>query len=266
MSWKEAEEAFQETDTVILPVGTLHGHGPTPISIDSSSVEKIALEVGEKTGIVTLPLIPYGENEKQKFYPGSIAINPTILEEFYFEVFKSLVRNGIKKVILFNGHGGNREVLIRAGGRARELGLIIAILEWWSLSRKLCPELYPEKKGSFMSELAVAVAIGGKEIADIRPGKGYKGEWGEKYTMKNLFGKEIAPQGFHNFEYKGGGVIIPIEAWDLDLEGPPILEKNILDDLKTRGEKTIDCVVNYSVDFVNTFKKIDVSQALNSHD
>jgi len=38
MSWMEAEEAFKRSDTAILPVGTFHGHGPTPISIDSSSV------------------------------------------------------------------------------------------------------------------------------------------------------------------------------------------------------------------------------------
>ena len=44
----EAEEAFERSEIVRLPVGTLHGHGPTPISIDSSSVEKIAEEVGKK--------------------------------------------------------------------------------------------------------------------------------------------------------------------------------------------------------------------------
>jgi hypothetical protein len=266
MSWKEAEEAFQKSDTVILPVGTLHGHGPTPISVDSSSVEEIAIAVGKKTGLVTLPLLPYGENEKQKFYPGSIAINAITLENVYIDIFKSLKRNGVKKIIVLNGHGGNREVLIRAGGKAREFGVIIAILEWWSLGRQLSPELYPEARGSFMTELAVAVAIGGKEIADIRPGKGYKGEWGEKYTMKKLFGEEIDPLGFHNFKYKEGQVIIPIEAWDLDLEGPPLLEKEILDELYIRGKKTIESVTNYIVDFANTFKKVDVSQALKSHD
>jgi len=36
-----------------------------------------------------------------------------------------------------------------------------------------------------MAELAVSIAIGGKDIADLR-GTGYKGEWGEKYTMKKL--------------------------------------------------------------------------------
>ena len=64
MSWKEAQEAFKRSDTVILPVGTLHGHGPSPISIDSNSVERLADEVGKRTGLVTLPLVVYGENDK----------------------------------------------------------------------------------------------------------------------------------------------------------------------------------------------------------
>jgi len=120
MSWMEAEEAFSRCDTVILPVGTLHGHGPTPISIDCSSVEWLAEEVGRRTGLVTLPLLPYGEDDKQKFYPGSITIDPVTLERFYVDVFRSLRRNGVRRVIVLNGHGGNREVLIRAGRAARD--------------------------------------------------------------------------------------------------------------------------------------------------
>ena len=74
MSWREAEEAFKRSDTVILPVGTLHGHSPTPISIDSSSVEWLTEEVGRRTGLVILPLLTYGENDKQKYYPGARAL------------------------------------------------------------------------------------------------------------------------------------------------------------------------------------------------
>jgi hypothetical protein len=261
----EAEEAFNKFDTVILPIGTLHGHGPTPISVDSSSVDRIADEVGKRTGLPTLPILPYGENEKQKFYPGSIAISPITLENFYLDIFKSLKRNGVRKVIVLNGHGGNRESLIRAGNAARNFGMIIAILEWWSLGRQLRPDLYPEVSGSFMTELAVAIAIGGKDIADLR-GTGYKGEWGEKYTMRKLFGDEIEALGFHNFEYKGGSFIIPIEAWDLDLEGPPVLGMEVVDKLYVRGQETIMCVVNYIVDFAEHFIKVDITDALKSHD
>lgn len=264
MSWKEAEEAFSKCDTVILPVGTLHGHGPTPISIDSSSVEWLAEEVGKRTGLVTLPLLPYGENDKQKFYPGSIAIGPETLERFYVDVFRSLSRFGVRRVIVLNGHGGNRETLIRAGRAAREFGVIIAIPEWWSLGRHLTPELFPEK-GAFMAELAVSLALGGKEIADLR-GTGYKGEWGEKYTMKNIFGDEIEPQGFNGFEYKGGRITIPVQAWDIDVEGPPALGEEVVDELYERGKKILDGLVPYLVDFALHFKGVDITESLRSKD
>jgi creatinine amidohydrolase/Fe(II)-dependent formamide hydrolase-like protein len=262
MSWKEAEEAFARSDTVILPVGTLHGHGPTPISIDSSSVEWLAEEVGRRTGLVTLPLLPYGENDKQKYYPGSITIGPDTLERFYVDLFRSLDRNGVRRVIVLNGHGGNREVLIRAGRAAREFGMIIAIPEWWSLGRQLMPELFPEK-GAFIAELAVSLAIGGKEIADLR-GTGYKGEWGEKYTMRNVFGDEILPLGFNSFEYKGGGITIPVQAWDIDVEGPPVLGSEVVDELYERGQKILRGLVDYLVDFAEHFKGVNITDALKS--
>ncbi len=264
MSWMEAEDAFKSSDIAILPVGTLHGHGPTPISIDSSSVEWLSEEVGKRAGVVTLPLLPYGENDKQKFYPGTIAIQPQTLERFYIDIFKSLNRNGVKKIVVLNGHGGNRETLIRAGRAAREFGTVVAILDWWNIAKQLMPDLHPEK-GSFIQELAVSLAIGGKEIADLR-GTGYKGEWGEKYTMRDLFGKEIKPQGFNNFQYKGGSIIIPVQAWDLDLEGPPILGKEVVDELYERGRKILDGLLDYLVDFIREFQKTDLSQALRSKD
>jgi creatinine amidohydrolase len=143
ISWKEAEEAFKKSDTTIVPVGTLHGHGPTPISIDSSSVERLPDEVCKKTGLIMLPLVAYGEDDKMMRYPGSIAIRPDILEGFYTDICRSLHRNGIRKAIFLNGHGGNCEALLRTGRNVREFGMLISIVEWWSIGRTLWPDLFP---------------------------------------------------------------------------------------------------------------------------
>lgn len=262
MSWKEAEEAFRECDTAILPVGTLHGHGPTPISIDSSSVEWLAEEVGKRTGIVTLPLLPYGENDKQRYYPGSISISPGTLEGFYLDILRSLSRNGVRKVIVLNGHGGNRETLIRAARAAREFGLLTAIPEWWSIVTQIMPELNPER-GAYVTELAVSLAIGGKEIADLR-GTGYKGEWGDTYTMRSILGEEIKPTGFNSFEYKGARITIPVQAWDTDVEGPPVMGEEVAEELYERGRETLARLVDYLTDFAKHFRGVDISKALKS--
>lgn len=259
MSWKEAEEAFKRADTVLMPVGTLHAHGPTPIGIDASSVERLADEVGKRTGLMTLPLLPYGENDKMKAYPGSIAIGQNVLEAFYTDVCRSLHRNGIRKVIFLNGHGGNREVLVRAGRNVRELGMLTAIVEWWSIGKKLMPEAFPE--GTDVWELAVAIAIGGAEIADLRDG-GYKGEWGSRPPLRPLFGKEIRPQGFNAFEFAGAPVTIPVDAWDIDIESPPEIDKRALEALRRRGQDSLDRLTDYIARFAGEFQRIDVSRAL----
>src|SRR5207302_7417560 len=83
MSWMEAQEAFRKSDTVIMPVGTLHAHGPTPIGIDASSVEALADEVGRGTGPRPPPPLCNGGKEKMREYPASITIVRGPLEAFY---------------------------------------------------------------------------------------------------------------------------------------------------------------------------------------
>jgi hypothetical protein len=259
MSWMEAEEAFKKTDTVIMPVGTLHGHGPTPIGIDGSSVQKMADEVGKRTGLMTLPLLPYGENDKMKEYPGSLAVSPHVLEAFCTDICRSLHRNGIRKVLFLNGHGGNREPLVRTGRNVRDLGMLVAILEWWTIGKKLTPDLFPE--GTHIWEFAVALAVGGPDIADLRAG-GYKGEWGSAPPMRKLFGEKITPLGFNNFEYQGAQILIPVDAWDIDIESPPYIDKSVLEALRRRGEESLERFIEYMSAFAVEFQKINVSKAL----
>jgi creatinine amidohydrolase len=259
MSWKEAEEAFARSDTVIVPVGTLHAHGPTPIGIDASSVRAIAEHVGKRTGLMILPLVWYGEDDKMKDYPGSIAISQDVMEGVYTDICRSLHRNGIRKVIFLNGHGGNREVLVRAGRNVRALGMLVTIVEWWTIERNLMPDLFPE--GSHITELAVAMAIDGTDIADLRGG-GYKGEWGRRPPLRKLFGEKIIPLGFNSFEYKGAQVIIPVDAWDIDVESPPEIERSTLEALRRKGQECIERVAEYVAEFAREFQKIDVAKAL----
>jgi hypothetical protein len=255
MSWREAEEAFSRSETVIIPVGTLHAHGPTPISIDASSVERLADEVGKRTGLLVTPLLPYGENDKMANYPGSIGIQPSNLENFYVDICNSLNRNGIKKVIFLNGHGGNRETLIRTGRRVKQLGMLIAIVEWWVIGPKIVPNLFRDPD-VFMEELAVAIAIGGSEIVDLRCG-GYKGEWGANPT-RNIFGEKIIPVRFNDFAYKGAKILIPVDAWDIDLEAPPEVRKEDLKSLGQRGQEIIDRLAEFIADFARDFDAINI--------
>jgi creatinine amidohydrolase len=261
MSWREAEEAFRKSDTVILPTGTLHAHGPTPISIDSGSSQKLADEVGRRTGLMVLPVISYGENEKMKVYPATIGISPDVLEAFYIDICRSLHRNGVRKVLVINGHGPNRDILMRVGRKIRTYRMLMAVVEWWDIGTKTMPDLFPTAD-VFKQELAMAIAIGGKEVADIGRGV-YRGEWGMT-QFKKIFGDNIKPLGFDNFKYKEGPVTIPVDAWDIELENPPEIRKDELEGLKEQGQEILKRCADYIAEFAKEFEKIDVEKSLGS--
>jgi hypothetical protein len=210
---------------------------------------------------MVLPVQPFGENDKMKEYPGSITISPNVLEMFYTDICRSLHRNGTRKVIFLNGHGGNRETLIGTGRNVRDLGMLIAIVEWWTIGKTLMPDLFPEPGGVYISELAVGIAVHGTDVADLRGG-GYKGEWGSNPTLRRLFGEKIKPLGFNDFEYEGARVIIPVDAWDVDVESPPDVDPTAVETLRRRGEETIERLAQYVSEFAREFQKIDVPRAL----
>jgi len=257
MSWREAQEAFQKTDTAIVPVGTGHGHGPTPIGIDTASIEKLADEVGKRTGIITLPPLPFGENDMMKNYPGSITIRLSVLENFYTDICTSLHRNGIRKVIFLNGHSGNREALLRAGRTVKESGMLIAIVEYWNIGLRLMPDIFPGPTiyQVFKEELAMSLALGG--VPDLRPGQGYMGEWGDNPT-REVLGDKIKPVSFDDFTYKDGPIFIPMDAWDLDLASPPEVTQKDLEELKKKGVEIFNRLAEYIADFAREFQKVKV--------
>jgi creatinine amidohydrolase/Fe(II)-dependent formamide hydrolase-like protein len=253
MSWKEAEEAFKSSDTVIVPTGTLHAHGPTPIGIDATAPEKIADEVGKKIGMLVLPVTPYGEDDKMANYPGSIGISPGVLEMYYTDILSNLHRNGVRKVVFVNGHGGNRESLTRAGRNVRKLGMLVAILEWWTIAKDL--SLYPTGT-DYLQEMSIGVAIHGKENIDLRE-ETHRGEWGTNPTKK-ILGAEITPVVFTNFKFRGATVTIPVDAWEIDLSTPPYIKPEELPKLEAAGNELIRKFVDYTAEFAKEFEKIEV--------
>lgn len=255
MSWKEAEEAFKRSDTAILPTGTLHAHGPSPIGIDTTAPDRLADEVGKRTGLITLPVTTYGEDDKMKRYPGSMAIDPHTLELYYTDIFRSLRRNGIRKVVVVNGHGGNKESLIRAGRNARELGMLIAITEWWTTGMQAMPDLF-DTKTIWFDEFAIALAIHGTESADVGRGV-YSGEWGDNPT-RDVYGSKIRAVIFNDAEFKGGPITIPVDSWDIDIPSPPDVKKEELPALAKKGEEMIRRMADYLAEFAKEFEKVDV--------
>ena len=99
--------------TIIIPVGSLEQHGAhLPITTDSDIVTEIASRLAKKDNFIALPTISYGISfEHEPLFNASITT--TALRATLSNIIISLVKNGVRSILILNGHHGNMETLRR---------------------------------------------------------------------------------------------------------------------------------------------------------
>ena len=109
MSWRELKEACAQCGGVcIVSVGTVEPHGEAlPLGTDYLTAHKIAVEAAAKEQVVTFPPLYLSSVYESASLCGTVTIKPELLVQLYFNIFDEISRNGFKKIIVSNGHGGN---------------------------------------------------------------------------------------------------------------------------------------------------------------
>jgi len=132
MTWPEIKERLKEVDTAILPCGAIEQHGPhLPVDIDYFDAEYLAMKVAEACSDpkpLVLPAIPYGVSYHHEDFPGTLSITNEGLYRFIYDIGMGLAKNGIRKLILLNGHGDNAPTLNFAAQMInRDSGIFVCI-------------------------------------------------------------------------------------------------------------------------------------------
>src|SRR5713101_8362558 len=96
----------------ILPFGILEKHGAhLPLGTDLVNVRYASLHAAEKEFAVVFPEYYFGQIFEAKHEPGTVAYSRQIQLNLLQETSDEMARNGCKKVIIVNGHGGNESLL-----------------------------------------------------------------------------------------------------------------------------------------------------------
>ncbi len=102
----------QSQGTCLLPFGILEKHGPhLPLGTDLLDVRYAALHAAEQEYAVVFPEYYFGQIFEARHEPGTIAYSPQLQLQLLQETTDEMARNGCKKVIIVNGHGGNEHLL-----------------------------------------------------------------------------------------------------------------------------------------------------------
>jgi creatinine amidohydrolase len=98
--------------TCVLPFGVLEKHGPhLPLGSDLINVRYSSLHAAEQEYAVVFPEYYFGQIFEAKHEPGTIAYSPRLQLELLQETTDEMARNGCKKILIVNGHGGNTSLL-----------------------------------------------------------------------------------------------------------------------------------------------------------
>jgi creatinine amidohydrolase len=98
--------------TCLLPFGILEKHGPhLPLGTDLLNVRYVAEHAAEQEYAVVFPAYYAGQIFEAKHQPGTIAYSPELQLSLLQETTDEMARNGCKKVVIVNGHGGNEHLL-----------------------------------------------------------------------------------------------------------------------------------------------------------
>ena len=114
----------------IIPIGSIEQHGPhLPISTDSDIVTEISLQLSDKINGVLLPTINYGiSDEHFPFF--NLSIKKSTLSRILEDICESLIKNGISRILIINGHYGNLDSL-KSFERKQKNNRKIRVFSYW---------------------------------------------------------------------------------------------------------------------------------------
>jgi creatinine amidohydrolase len=189
-------------DKAVLAVGSTEYHGDhLPYGTDSMVATHLAEAVAERVeGLLVLPPLPFGMSLHYASFPVAISLTTETLVRVLKEVFGSLLKHGIKKLLIVNGHDGNIAAIETASREFRvdHAEMRIAVLEaWWVTAGELLPgdafEVWGGLGHAGEGETSMMLAIE-PELVDMERAEGVVPDLPQHVELKWTF-DELTPYG-----------------------------------------------------------------------
>ncbi|WP_158747735.1 creatininase family protein [Acidisphaera sp. L21] len=153
----EGRAIYAKNPVILLPMGSQEDQGPHAPMGDYLLAEKIAelaalraTELGTPT--LVAPVVPFGGADFFGAMIGGIAVSEATLTSMLRDMFASLDRHGLTRLIVINGHGGNvGPIQVATREIHRATGMLIPSLYLWRIGYGLLP-------GIIGAEMAKAVS------------------------------------------------------------------------------------------------------------
>ena len=137
--WRhELLAALEDDPVVIVPVGSVEQHGPhCPMDVDISHTQALAVETARAIDdfpVIVAPPVWIGLTHYNMGEVGTITASVETWIALVSEICRSIWANGFKRIILLNGHGGNRDIQRVVSIKLAEEDIWVLPITYWEMA------------------------------------------------------------------------------------------------------------------------------------
>jgi len=143
LNWMDVEKYLQKDDRLIMIIGATEQHGYLSLTSDNRIPQAFADAASQKTGVLIAPPLNFGSSPYFLDYPGTFSLRISTLLDAIEDLVRSAHRQGFKRILLLNGHGGNDGARARLAELTNELSALQ--ISWYSWFTSHQVQLIAEK-------------------------------------------------------------------------------------------------------------------------
>lgn len=131
-NWMQIEAYLAEDDRLMLVLGATEQHGYLSVFTDTLIPHRVAVAAAEQTGVLVAPPMPFGSSPYFLAYPGTVSLQLSTLLVVLRDMLESFYRQGFRRFVVLNGHGGNRGAKAVLDEAANAMpGMTARWYDWW---------------------------------------------------------------------------------------------------------------------------------------
>lgn len=132
LNWFDVEQYLKTDSRLILVVGSCEQHSQLSLLTDVKIPMALAEAASQKTGALVAPPLNFGVSTYFLAYPGTLSLRVSTLIDVVEDLVRSAYRQGFRRFLILNGHGGNDPARARLYEVATDLpDLRLAWYVWW---------------------------------------------------------------------------------------------------------------------------------------
>jgi len=256
--WLENEPA----PVVVLGVGSLEQHGPhLPLGMDSHAARHFIHEVAKRTNSVAFHPCWPGYSPHHMGFRGTVTFSDETLLAVLLDTIGSLSDHGVKRFVLSNHHGGNREIYQLAARLAKHYYNVMVATPSGPSDTELAKEVSHRQKKYWDVHSGPTETSGALHLFPELVEMWRLEDWEPTLEMDEKLFEYMDPsrEDFEIVSQVRSACMPPV---NIDFTSSGVYGTN---DPRTasaeEGKKRFEERVNFFVEFINTWKKIPVPEA-----